>query len=200
MGAEPLAESSGSKIAAESPARVRAFFGLPVPESQRAELAEFVAASAKAALEFRWTPAANLHLTVRFIGHVERELVEGIADRLALISLPAFDLDLGDLGTFRRGRLVRVVWLGLRSGAEPAKALAAAVDAECVQAGLEGEARPYQAHLTLARARPRQGATLPPLAELPPLSPWRATELVLYSSRLGRTGSVYEPLRVVQLN
>ena len=37
----------------------------------------------------------------------------------------------------------------------------------------------------------------------PPLSPelpaWRAAELVLYRSRLGRSGSAYEPLRRIRL-
>lgn len=126
-------------------------------------------------------------------------MVEGIADRLAARSLPGFDVELGELGTFKRGRLVRVVWLGLRSGGESAKRLAAEIEAQCVKAGIEDEKRPFRAHLTLARARPRDGAVLPALAEPPRLSPWRASELVLYSSRLGRTGSVYEPLRVVQL-
>jgi 2'-5' RNA ligase len=171
-----------------------------VPEPQRAELAEFVAACARAAPDFRWTPAANLHLTVRFIGHVERGVVEAIADRVAAASPRAFEVELGDLGTFRRGRLVRVVWLGLRSNLEPVTAVAAVVEAECVAAGLEAEKRSFQAHLTVARARPRDGAVLPTLPEPPPMKAWRANELVLYSSRLGRAGSVYEPLRVVQLD
>ena len=45
------------------------------------------------------------------------------------------------------------------------KALAAKVEAECGSAGLEPEARRFNAHLTLARARARDGASLP---ELPP--------------------------------
>jgi 2'-5' RNA ligase len=179
---------------------VRAFFGLPVPEPQRASLSEYLAVCAARAPDFRWTPGANLHVTVRFAGQVERAVVEGIADRLGARSLPAFDIGLGELGTFRRGRLVSVVWLGLRSGAEAAAKLAAEVEVEFAKAGLEGEKRPFRAHLTLARARPRQGAVLPPVPDPPRLAPWRATELVLYSSRLSRTGSVYEPLRVVQLD
>ena len=197
MGAYALAEGTGPPVGRST--SVRAFFGLPLPDTQRASLAEFVTSCAERAPDFRWTPAANLHLTLRFVGQVERSLVEGIADRLAARSLPAFDLELGDLGTFKRGRLVRVVWLGLRTGGEAAKRLAAEIEAECMKAGLEGEKRPFRAHLTLARARPREGAVLPAPAEPPHLEPWRASELVLYSSRLGRTGSVYEPLRVVQL-
>jgi 2'-5' RNA ligase len=179
---------------------VRAFFGLPVPEAQRAALAGFLAESATAAPQFRWTPAANLHLTVRFIGQVDRAVVDGIADRLADLPLRGFDIEPGDLGTFRRGRFVRVVWQGLRSGAEAVAALAAQVETECAAAALVGEKRAFQAHLTLARARVRDGAVLPTLPGLPRLSPWRAGDLVLYHSRLGRSGSVYEPLRKIRLS
>lgn len=193
-----MEEGAGAEIATAE--RIRAFFGLPMPEAQRAALGAFLAASAEAAPRFRWTPATNLHLTVRFIGNVERGLVEGIVDRLADLGLSAFDLELGDLGMFKRGRLARVVWQGLRSGAEPLTALAARVDAECEAAGLPGEKRAFQAHLTLARARGRDGAALPALPPLPPLTSWRANELVLYASRLSKTGAVYEPLRTMKLD
>jgi RNA 2',3'-cyclic 3'-phosphodiesterase len=179
---------------------VRAFFGLRVPEAQRAAMAVFLTACAAAAPQFRWTPAANLHLTIRFIGNVDRALVEAIADRLAARSLVAFDLELASLGTFGHGRHVRVVWQGLGARAEAVSALAAQVDAECAAAGLVGEKRPFQPHLTLARARAQDGAELPLLPEPPKLSPWRAAELVLFASRLSRTGAVYEPLRALKLD
>ncbi len=99
-----------------------------------------------------------------------------------------------------RGRLVRVVWQGLSLGAEALTALAARVDAECDAAGLAGEKRAFQAHLTLARARARDGAELPSLPSPPRLMRWRTTELVLYASRLRKTGAVYEALRAVKLD
>ena len=198
MGAEPLEEVNQPQVAPRP--NVRAFFGLPLPDEQRAMLAGFVASCVAAAPGFRWTPAANLHLTLRFIGSVERSLADRIADRLAGQSLRSFEIELGELGTFNRGRLARVVWLGLRTGVEALTSLAAEVEAECASAGLEAEKRPFQPHLTLARARARDGAPLPSLPPTPGMAPWRATELVLYSSRLSRTGSVYEPLRLLQLD
>ena len=180
--------------------RIRAFFGLPVPDEQRKKLDSYLAACAAVAPEFRWTPAANLHLTVRFIGSVERSVAEGIADQLAERHLEGFELQLGEVGTFKRGRLVRVVWLQVRAGADAARELAEQVEAECVRAGLAPEARPFQPHLTLSRARPRDGAVLPALPNPPELQPWRATELILYRSQLGRAGSVYEPLRTLRLS
>ncbi|MHB8613282.1 MAG: RNA 2',3'-cyclic phosphodiesterase [Candidatus Dormibacteraceae bacterium] len=196
MGPGALEESTRPKVAP----RIRAFFGLSVPDPLRHRLEPYLAACAASAPDFRWTPGANLHLTVRFIGTVEQSMVDGIAGRLEELGLTAFDLELGALATFKRGRLVRVVWLRLSAGADHVRDLAAQVEAECVRAGLEGEARPVQPHLTLARARSRDGSILPALPSFPPKVPsWRAEELVLYSGHLGRGGSVYEPLHRIRL-
>jgi 2'-5' RNA ligase len=181
------------------PLRIRAFFGLPVPDAQRDELSQFLTACAAVAPTFRWTPISNLHLTIRFVGSIDREVVEGIADRLVDQALAGFDLELGDIGTFKRGRLVRVIWLGLRSGAEAAGALAAQVEAECARAGLVAEERRFQAHATLARARNRDGSELASLPAVPPVGLWRARDLVLYSSRLTKSGAIYEPIRTLPL-
>jgi len=171
-----------------------------LPDEQRRQLAPYLAACASAAPEFRWTPAENLHLTVRFLGSVERAVVDQIAGRLEAQPLRGFALELSGVGTFKRGRLVRVIWLQVRTGVDEARELAAQVEAECVRAGSAPEARAFQAHLTLARARSRDGAALPPLPVPPEPAPWRAEELVLYSSRLGRAGAVYEPLRTIRLS
>jgi RNA 2',3'-cyclic 3'-phosphodiesterase len=194
VGAGQLGEETEN-----GPVRVRTFFGLPLPDGHRDALHRYLLECAALAPEFRWTPAPNLHLTIRFLGHVELTLAEGIADRLAGKDLRTFDLQLGELGTFKRGRLTRVVWIGLARGSEVIAALAAEVEAECERAGLEPEARRYHAHLTLARARPRDGAVLPALRAPLELPAWRADGLILYRSRLGRAGSVYEPLRRVSL-
>jgi 2'-5' RNA ligase len=122
-----------------------------------------------------------------------------VADALARRLPPAFDVELGDVGSFGRGRAARVVWLGLRTGVDAAAALAAQVEEECARVGLPPESRPYQAHVTLARARAREGSRLPELGAMTQLKPWRADQLILYSSRLTRTGAVYEELRTLQL-
>ena len=170
-----------------------------MPEPQREELGRFVAGCAQAAPDFRWTPKENLHLTIRYIGNIERSVVEAMADGLAGRPLAGFELDLDGIGTFGRGRAVRVVWIGLRAASDGAGALAAQVEAECSRAGLVGEERPFQAHLTLARARARGGAALPDLLPAPPLEPWRVDAMNLYSSRLTKAGAIYEVIRSLPL-
>ena len=126
-------------------------------------------------------------------------MAEAIADGLEDKGSRAFDARLGAIGTFKRGRLARVVWMGVDSGAQEMKALATVVEEECVAAGLEPESRAFNAHLTLARARSREGAVLPELEPPPALPAWRVDALILYRSHLGRAGSVYEPLRTIRL-
>jgi RNA 2',3'-cyclic 3'-phosphodiesterase len=191
MGAGQLEE--------EGPLTIRAFFGLPLPDPLREELRTYISECAAIAPDFRWTPASNLHLTIRFVGSVERAVVDDVARRLDELDLRGFDIELGDICVFKRGRRVRVVWIGLRAGSEAAVALASQVEAECSRAGLAAEVRPFQPHLTLARARERDGSALPPLPPLHELRPWRASELVLYSSHLGRPAAVYELLQALPL-
>lgn len=196
MGSHALGDPDGDQGRA---LKVRAFFGLPLPDAHRQALQGYVAAASAAVPEFSWTPPENLHLTIRFLGHVEDALAEGIADRVEQARPEGFDLALGTIGSFKRGRLARVVWLGLAAGEAPLAALARLVEAESIHAGLKPENRKFHGHLTLARARPRDGAALPELAAPPSPGPWRAEELILYRSHLGRGGSVYEPLWVVKL-
>lgn len=171
-----------------------------MPDPQREQLEGFLAQCAIAAPEFRWSVTENLHLTVRFIGTVDRAVVEAIAHRLDGAAGPAIQVALGEVGTFKRSRLARVLWLGLKSGAEELSALAGRVEAECRAAGLAPEARAFQPHLTLARARSRDGARQPDLPAIPTLAPWRADELILYWSHLGKNGAVHEPIRQIALS
>jgi 2'-5' RNA ligase len=182
------------------PLSIRAFFGVPVPDPQRSQLGAFLEQCAAVAPEFRWSVTENLHLTVRFVGTVERNVVEAIADRLDRTAGPAMRLALGEAGTFKRSRLARVVWLGLQSGGDELKGLAARVESECRAAGLAPEARQFQPHLTLARARSRDGAHPPDLPAIPKLEPWRADELILYWSHLKKNGAEHEPIRRIRLS
>src|SRR5438128_1882130 len=107
MGSHPLDQESDEP---DRPVKVRAFFGLPLPEVRGGELDRYLSDCAMRATQFRWTRAVNLHLTIRFLGQVDRRVADEVADRLIDSELKAFELELGDVGVFKRGRLARVVW------------------------------------------------------------------------------------------
>ena len=172
---------------------------MPLPAGHRDELGRFLARCSSLAPQFRWVAPDNLHLTLRFLGWVPPETAARVSEAVMAQPPARFEIELGELGSFGRGRAARVVWIGLRSGAREARGLAGVLEAECVRAGLDPEPRALEPHLTLARARLRSGSVLPDLPEPPRLESWTAGELVLFRSHLKRAGAVYEPLARVSL-
>ena len=170
--------------------RVRAFLALPLPDEQRRLLAGHVEECARRAPGYRWVPADNLHLTLRFLGSVETSRLEELRRGLEGVRAPAFELGLDGRGTFGPRAAPRVVWLSVGRGREDCAKLAEEIEGACRAVGMESEARPFRAHVTLARARPAP-SRLPELPAPPDLEPWTVGQFVLYESRLGGPSARY---------
>lgn len=105
----------------------------------------------------RWQTEEQLHITLRFIGEVERHRGEDVALALSSVRQPPFEVALDGIGSFgRRGR-ADTIWAGV-APQESLKALHHKVDQACVRAGLEPERRAYHPHVTLARLKPSSGS------------------------------------------
>ena len=192
MGAHAL-EASQDPLSGQ-PETIRAFLGVGLPEAQRQALNGYLEARRAAEDGLRWVSPDNLHLTLRFLGAVKPELVERLTEGLRELRFASFEVRLGALGTFGRGAAVRVLWLGLAAGAAELAGLAGQVEEACVRSGAAPEARPYNPHLTLARARDRKGVELAELPPAPAVPGWRVAEMALYRSRLGPGGAVHSVL------
>ncbi|MGQ0660610.1 RNA 2',3'-cyclic phosphodiesterase [Sphingosinicella sp.] len=98
----------------------------------------------------RWQSDDQLHLTLRFIGEVDRRQAEDVHAALDAIRQPPFEIALSGVGFFdQRGR-PETVWAGV-APPEPLVALHRKVDQALVRVGLEPERRAYIPHITLAR-------------------------------------------------
>ena len=85
----------------------------------------------------------NLHLTLRFAGDIDNAHAREFADRLAGISVDAFEMRLVGLGAFG-GNEPRSIWAGVEAGPE-LEALARANERAARAAGLPPEGRTLQA-------------------------------------------------------
>ena len=150
--------------------------------------------------ELRWVPEDNLHLTLRFVGEVERPVAEDIAAALDGIRSPPFSIALAGVGQFAQ-RNRGSVWAGVQPR-DPVAALAAKIERACTSAGLTPEHRAFHPHITLARwsgasaqvvksvLQRNAGLTSPPFA---------VDSFTLFESRLSRHGPHYEAIAEYKL-
>jgi len=166
----------------------RLFIALRPPPSMR----EALSAARGDIPGARWQGDDQLHLTLRFIGEVDRHVGEDIAAALGAVSHPDVTLKLDGIGCFdRRGR-IDTIWAGVTPH-DPIRSLHGAVTRALQRVGIAPEERAFVPHITLARfSRGRE-----PPAELPIQRLWpapveaRFDHFLLYESELGSAGPTY---------
>ena len=141
----------------------------------------------------RWRPLEALHITLRFFGDVREDTAEDLDLELQSITGSPLELSLDNVGAFGEGADIHAVWAGVAENA-PLRTLAARCEAAARRAGLKGEARAYRPHVTLAylsRPQPQDVAAWIQANNLLKSPPFTVGSFGLYSSSLGRSGSVY---------
>jgi 2'-5' RNA ligase len=139
-----------------------------------------------------WQREEQLHLTLRFIGEVERPLAEDIATALSLVRASRLEFGLQGVGFFDQhphGALfARAV------PREPLARLHRKIDRALVGVGLPPDRRAFLPHITLARRRKaavNPGNWLEAHAGLS-APPEPVDSFILYESHLGHDGAHYE--------
>ena len=139
-----------------------------------------------------WQDEEQLHVTLRYIGNVDRPVAEDVDAALGSIHAPPIDLALSGVGWFDHGP--RGALFARVTPVEPLTALHTKLDRTLVRAGLDPERRAFLPHITLARRRSsavdpagwlERNAALASGAE-------RISSMILFQSHVGRHGSSYE--------
>jgi 2'-5' RNA ligase len=145
--------------------------------------------------------AADLHLTLFFLGGVDASWVGALERALATLAAvhPAPELALGRSGAFPNERRPRILWLDVLDRGGGLAQLQADVDGACASLGFARDERPWKPHLTVARIRDRvQGGIERFLAldmgALEIEADWKPLELALVESVPGGGPPAYRPL------
>jgi 2'-5' RNA ligase len=150
--------------------------------------------------DFRWQDEAQLHLTLRFIGEVDRPMANDLADALSTVRGDRFELQIAGVGRFEQ-RNSGALWAGVEPKASVA-ALAAKVERQCQKVGLASERRAFHPHITLARWKGRRTRELRDFLERNSglsSAPFEVSEFLLFESRLSRHGAHYEEVETYEL-
>ncbi len=185
--------------------RVRTFIAVELGLDIRARATRLIAKLRDTGADVRWVEPTNLHLTLKFLGDVERNDVPAVCNAVlrAAADIPPFDLESRGVGAFPDVDRPRTIWMGIGHGEAEMVALQARVEEELAKEGYRPEARRFRPHLTLGRVRGARGAA--ELAEvLTNLLDYSGgamsvDELVVFSSTLERSGPTYEPLATAEL-
>jgi RNA 2',3'-cyclic 3'-phosphodiesterase len=167
----------------------RLFVAIRPPEAVRDLLIDAMDEGA----EFHWQDDEQLHLTLRFVGEVERPLADDLASALTRIRADRFQLRVAGTGRFEQ-RSGGALWAGVEPKA-PIAVLASKIERTCQHAGLEPERRAFHPHITLARWKGRRTREVADFLERTrglSSEPFEVTEFILFESRLSRHGAHYE--------
>lgn len=184
---------------------IRAFLAIEPPEEILAEVSRFQEKLKRMITgKISWTrPQAN-HLTLKFFGDISAADAENIGkavrNRAAVSSIL---LKIQNMGVFPDMRKPRVLWLGVTAEVEKLCSLQNQLDCDFAGIGFPRENRPFRAHLTLARIKiPREVTGIAQALQKHgafEAGEFRATELILFQSKLQPQGAIYTKRDTIQL-
>ena len=176
---------------------MRLFLAMEISDAVRKRLGEFISQLDHAARGAKWISPQNIHLTLKFLGHVEEDKAEKISSALKEVAArhTVFDLDLVGTGGFPNASRPRVIWVGGHDQSGTLYRLQADVEATMIALGFPPEDRAFVAHLTLGRIKnPTPNQKLAAALELAASKSFGLThveEIHLIESQLRPQGPLY---------
>ena len=191
------------------PEQLRLFVAVTLPAEAREAIARLIHALRAADLTgVRLVDPDGVHLTLKFLGNVDRSRVSVLTDALDAVGEGAapFALQLSGVGVFPNPRSPRVLWAGVSGDTESLTALARRIDEACSTLGFSRERRPFSPHLTLARVREsasaherQHSATIIKDIGLAPTQPFSVQAFHLVRSTLTPSGPIYETVHTIPM-
>jgi len=104
----------------------------------------------------KWTQPQNLHITLQFIGEVDRETLTELLKTTQEVanSFKPFKITYKGLGVFPHLRRPRILWVGVNVGANVLKRLAKTVEvANKKVPNIRPDTKPFHPHVTICRMK-----------------------------------------------
>lgn len=136
----------------------------------------------------------NLHLTLKFLGEVDKDKYKNIKSVLYNLNteINTIDLEVSTLGSFIREDN-ELIWVGIENNRK-LKKLQIALEEEFEKIGFKRENRKFKPHITIAKNVVwKDNFKLDDLIK-PVLSPMKVNRIILYQSIFTNKGTKYKKL------
>jgi len=189
--------------------QIRSFIAIELPAELKLELVQLEARlKSGEQLGVKWVDPDGIHLTMKFLGNIAVDRVEGITRAMeeAVRGISPFQLKVKELGVFPNFKRVQVAWVGLSGEVDKLAQLHKRIESNLTPLGFAPESRPFAPHLTLARLRAqtsldnRQG-----FGQLIANTTFEAAHTIevdaisLMKSQLTREGAIYSQINSIRL-
>jgi len=129
---------------------MRLFIGLVLPKEIKDELFTVQKKIPNKLAKINWMAKKRLHLTMKFLGNIDRDKLKEIEDRLGNIKFKPFKVNLTKIGFFPNVENIRILWAGLSPERDIIK-LQQKIDGELLS--LFKSDQTFNPHLTLGRIK-----------------------------------------------
>jgi len=182
--------------------RIRSFIAVNLPKEIKNYLAGIIQkVKEKNKINFiKWVKPENLHLTLHFLGGLDKEQIEKIDNILSLIvpKYHSFELKIKDFGAFPNLNQPRVLYINCQEiNNNNLKKLREEIGEKIKKIGFKIDERPWQIHLTIARIKKPINLKLKNF-EIPNLK-FKVETIELMKSDLQKDGPIYSVIKSYNL-
>jgi len=185
--------------------KIRSFIAIKLNDEVRAGLGVVIDKLKESGADVKWVKLENIHLTLKFLGSISAEEIEGVKAILdkAKDRFKKFSIDISKVGAFPKISFPKVVWAGVSENADILKQIYLFLEEELEKKGFQKEDRPFSPHLTIGRVKsPKNRPSLKSSIENLKDSSFKSldvTEISLLQSKLTPQGPIYTPLHQIHL-
>lgn len=182
---------------------VRSFLAIEVDNDLIPQITDVQKEFKKTNTRIKYVPQENMHLTLKFFGEIDGEMIEDIslAVEKVIKNYSSFDLNIENCGCFPNRNVIKVLWLGLREGS-PITSLQKDLDKEFRKLGFKKE-RNFISHLTIGRVKsPKNKKEIREKIdefENVKIGKMTVSRIHLKKSTLTPDGPIYEDIKVFDL-
>lgn len=185
--------------------KIRAFIAIELNKEIHSALSKIQNDLRRTGADVKWVKPANIHLTLKFLGNINTELIPEIKKILSKISqsYTGFAAELTELGAFPRLQSPRVIWAGMQAGKEKVISIAKELEDNLSKIGIPKEEKDFHPHATLGRIKSPMNRlklveALSSKTKISPLN-FQVEKITLFKSTLMPQGPIYEAIVEVSL-
>lgn len=188
----------------------RLFTAVDIPDAIAEELADLqneIRGQLQAGMRVSWVPASDIHLTLKFLGSVEADIVDKLGDLMRDVATTEtpFQMQVRNVGAFPAPNNPRILWVGAdpESGTVLKRLHDRLEQRFHHDYDIDFDEHSFKPHFTLGRVK---SSRAPNLVEIKPNLPdgpfgtCKVKQISMYESELTHEGAEYTEIRRAPLS